>query len=328
MKHAKFPLLLLCAAALAGCVREELAECVTTINFSYKGDGQTEIFSERIEHLDLFVFDENHKVVMQYEPTPAELAARRATLTLPTTRNYNIVAVGNMGHTELFSLHEGTIDSTKILHPSHTAIDGAGDIDTHPHLYMGREGVTIPPDAGSSHTIELGSSHVDVIVEVAGLPAPSSGPTRQSAGNLSLEHRNLPGWTDFSMNCICPKGDLVSHFPEGEWDAERGVYVFAYQVMRDLKGGKNTKGSFIYLYDGEEDLLADNPIDVEQFIQEHLMPNDEIPGPYDENGVLLHEAYVPIRIEFPETPVDPEYKDVVVEVSIPEWALRDAIPEF
>lgn len=323
MKHAKFPLLLLCVAALAGCVREKLADCTTTLNFNYKGDGDKEIFANHIKHMDLYVFDENHKLVEgfeHYHVSDAEFSAGKAKLLLPTGKRYNIVAIGNFGESELYSLHEGTIDSTKIFHRNHSAVSGgSGDIDTHPHLYLGREAVVIPQEAGSTHTIELGSSHVDMVVEVAGLSGPSSGSTRQAGTGLKLEHSNLPGWTDFNQNCICPRGDLVSHLPDGEWDAERGVWVFNYQVMRDLKGGKNTKGSFLHFYDGEVELLRDNPVDVEEFIQTHLMPNPDISGPYDANGVLLHEATIPIRIEFRGTDVD---------VSIPSWALRDVIPEF
>ncbi len=330
MKHSKLPLLLLCAMTLAGCVKEEPEDCHITINFGYKGDGNTEIFSEKIDHFDLYVFDENEQVVegfAPYHPTPAELAAQSMRVYLPTGRSYHAVAVGNMEHSELYSLHEGTVDSTKIMHPGHTILNNApSDIDTHPHLYLGREGVDIPLTAGTTHTIDFNSSHVDMIVEVAGLPAPSSGPTRQAAVDLSLEHINLPGWTDFNMNCICPRGDLVSHLPAGEWNAERGAYVFSYQVMRDLKGGKNTLGSYIHLYDGDRALLGNNPINVEQFIQEHLMPNPDFPGPYDENGVLLHEAYVPIRIDIPE-PGDGS-QNVEFTVTVPDWVLQDVIPEF
>ncbi len=320
MKYVKFSLFLLCIAVLAGCIRDELLECSTTLTFSYKGDGTVDIFSEHVKGMELYVFDEkSHELIKGFAPyilTSQEVAAQKVELMLPTARSYNVVAVGNMEDMELYSLYEGTIDSTKILHPQHEVINGNGDIDTHPHLYLGRGLVNVPVRAGSTHAIEMSSQHVDMIVEVAGLDGPS---TRQDGGSLSLEHGNMPGWTDFKLNCICPNGDLISQTLGGEWDEERGVWVFSYQVMRDLKGGKDELGSYLQLYNGDENLLGDNTVDVEAFIQEELMTNPDIAGPRDANGVLLQEALVPIRIEF---------KAVGVEVSIPDWALVGTTPIF
>jgi hypothetical protein len=319
MKPAKLTLSLLCVAALAGCVRQELEECLTTINLSYRGDGDTEIFSEKISHVDLYVFSEDERVVdgfNHYQLTPAEIAAQSVQVQLPTGANYTAVAICNMENSAVADLENGNIFDSKIMHPvTHPDIQtGDRRVDTQDHLYGGDEALEIPQTAGTTHTINLVSGHAEMIVEVFGFEEVYGATTRQGTTGLELEHRGLPAYTDFSGNAIIPESEWISQFPPRRRvaeEVERSMYTHEYQVMRDVKG------STIHIYNGDEEVVS---IDVEKYVHEKLMPNPNIPGPYDENGNLLQEAVIPIRIDL--------LSDVEFTVTIPDWALEDVTPEF
>jgi hypothetical protein len=310
MKYTKFPLLMLCAlATLAGCVKEKLTDCYTTFVFSYTGDTRAEsIFAEKIEHIDVYVYDDSDRLVMQFEPSAAELAAQRARVLLPTGQTYHAVAIANMQTCVLHNLEIGSVFDSRIMHPaSHPEIDtGDQHVDTHDHLYGDNQMLVIPPLAGSTHTFDFRSGHVDMVVEVVGYEEYAA--TRQGSPELELEHRGLPVWTDFGRG-ISPETEHISHHPEVT-RIEGGANIHEYAVMRHLDG------STIHLHSGGEEIFT---LDVEEFIQSHLQPDPDFAGPYGDDGELLHEALIPIRIEF---------KAVGIEVTIPTWAIKDVTPEF
>lgn len=318
MKHAKITLLILCAALFAGCVHEKLEDCFTTINLSYLGDGDTEIFSEKIESVDLYIFDDEDRVIRgydRYELSPAELAAQSVRVLMPTGRSYHAVAICNMVNGTTLDMNNGNIFEAKILHGLSHPDTGAGDrhVDTQDHLYGGDVEMDIPPTAGSTHTINLTSGHVEMIVEVVGFDEYAAALSRQGASTgLRLEHRGVPKYTLFRG--VIPEGEQISQFPSGRRVPEERMYTHEYEVMR------NVKGSTLHLYNGEEEIYS---LDVESFVQNELMPNPNIPGPYDENGDLLNEAYIPIRIEI----TDP-FDNVGFNVTIPDWVPTEVTPEF
>lgn len=311
MRHAKIvfslPALLLAAAIATGCVREKMEDCDTTIVFSYLGDGTAEIFGRHVEHVDLYVFDDQHRVVREHiHPTAAELAAREMRMYLPTGRRYHLVAVGNVDQCTIHELHDGASIDSKVMHPGHDHFDNDVDcIDSHAHLYMGDTYMDIPLRAGSRHMVDFRSSHADMHVEVVGY---NEFATRQGSGGLRLEHHGLPGWTDFSNNCSMPEHEWIAQRPAAR--VQGRSHIHEYNVMRDLKG------SVIRLSDSSGELFS---LDVDKYIHDHLMPNSSIAGPYNSRGELLQEVLVPIRIEF---------RALGVEVTIPEWALTNAKPEF
>ena len=59
--------MLLTVGMFSGCIKEDMDDCpkysVNTLSLSYKGDGTTEIFNDKIEQVVMYVFDQNEKLV-------------------------------------------------------------------------------------------------------------------------------------------------------------------------------------------------------------------------------------------------------------------------
>jgi hypothetical protein len=232
MKYSLYSLFLMCLVLTTGCVYDDLADCSTTIliRFSYTGDGTSEIFNERIEHADVYIYDRNHRMVAEHELSPAELASRSTRVILPPGENYQVVCVGNAHTAETHHLYEGTAFDSKLMHPvTHPDID-TGDrlADSHDHLYHGH--LDLSTRSGESEgTVRMGASHHDMIVEVAGYDRVY--PTR-AAGDPLIEHEGLPAWVDFSNTHSAD--EHISQFPQAV--LREDVYVHEYCVLRHLDG--------------------------------------------------------------------------------------------
>ena len=64
MKYIQTITILLLLVLATGCINDDMSECERTyLYFSYKGDGVTQIFNQKIGKVNLYVFDsENHLV--------------------------------------------------------------------------------------------------------------------------------------------------------------------------------------------------------------------------------------------------------------------------
>ncbi len=314
MKYAKYPLILLFAASMAACglIFEKMDHCYSTIRFSYTADDGNEAwFGEKIGRVDLYVFDEEERLVRTHTLTPAELASRSARLILPPGRTYHAVAIGNAHNYNPYLLEGGEIDDMKMHHHATHPDNGAAtrSIDSQDHLYHGSMmDITVPP-AGNLTTepIAMNASHFDMAVTVKGYIEPGSTTTRQGEAPLTLEHNNVPSWLDFdnkhSKHDEILLQESTSHFPQGEF-VEEG-YRFVYNVLRHEPTFDDD--SDIILRDAAGNVVYS--MSSAQFIA-------------DNEGLLdltLQEVLVAIDIEF--TPLG-------VEVYIPEWAIIEAKPEF
>lgn len=54
---------MLLVALTTGCIKEDLDSCDTNLIFRYFGDGTKDIFPEKIEKVDLYVYSENGALV-------------------------------------------------------------------------------------------------------------------------------------------------------------------------------------------------------------------------------------------------------------------------
>jgi hypothetical protein len=289
-------------------IYEDRDDCYSTIHFSYTGDGEAEIFAEKIQKVDLYVFDENHTCVLVHTLSASELAAQSATVLLKPGRTYRAVAVGNANVSLQHMLYEGTASDTRIYHPvSHPGVEtGDQRLDSHDPLYHGAATLNIPIEGQAHETVTMSSSHYDVSITVIGYV--DNGTTRSEDGlDLDIEHKELPTWLDFenrhSKHADHATKEAGPQHPRGV--VAEGNHVFEYNVLRDLSE------STIHLYyeDGEPVLNGDTPltVDVAQFAADNNIDLDR------------HEVVVPIEIEF---------KSVGITVTIPSWATEPTDPIY
>ena len=98
--------LALLGGALTSCIDEDIDDCfsINRLTLSYKGDGTTEIFPDKICRVEMYVFDAENKCVNSHTLSDDELASRTALLPPLKAGDYRIVCVGNTHHTRVEGL--------------------------------------------------------------------------------------------------------------------------------------------------------------------------------------------------------------------------------
>ena len=76
-------LYILLLVTVTGCIKENLDDCETTLYFSYLGDGTKEIFPQKIEKVDMYIYNQNNVFVQK--TVLNRKAVSYTHLTLPTT---------------------------------------------------------------------------------------------------------------------------------------------------------------------------------------------------------------------------------------------------
>lgn len=101
--------LTLLAGAATSCIREDLDDCLSTntLLLSYKGDGTTEIFPDKICRVEMFVFDAENRCVNSSILPEEQVKGRTATLPPLAAGDYRIVCLGNTHHTKVDGIASG-----------------------------------------------------------------------------------------------------------------------------------------------------------------------------------------------------------------------------
>ena len=149
-------LYILLLATVTGCIKEDLDDCETTLYFSYLGDGIKEIFPQKIDKVDMYVYNQDNVCIQKAVLNKNELNRQRGTtLNLPSGQ-YHIVCWGN-------SLNDTRINDGSTLQNS---IVGAPHyftkelISTNDSLYFGERKITIANEGYKTDTVFFGSAHI------------------------------------------------------------------------------------------------------------------------------------------------------------------------
>lgn len=297
----KLTKLIFCLTLLAGastsCIREDLDACLNTnkLLLSYKGDGTTEIFSDKICRVEMFVFDAENRCVNSSILPKEQVASQTATLPPLAAGDYRIICLGNTHDTRVEGTETGDYD--RMLFAAGDYFDEK-QVAGNDSLYYATTSYTVLPYSahkGEDQTkiIEFASSHYDLLVEVAGVPA-----TGNRAGSMPvLEVCGVSPCTDFE-NRAC--GEATDYLLETEYEA--GVLTARTNIMRH----KNHENVNVCLRSapGEEPLAEVN-------LAKFLADNPVI-------DCSKHEVLIPIRIEF---------KSGNITVSVPEWYIEVVRPD-
>ena len=310
MRKLKNIMLMLVALVLAtSCIKEDYDDCDNvTIYFQYLADGNTDVLYRYMSKVDLYVFDEGGHILGVGHYTQDELSSFSAkpSFKLPVGRRYKVVAVGNAyDDTEVVNLNATSFDDIFIQHPAW----GSGDVVTdHDHNYMGQKEFIFPGGEGVMYrdTVTLYSSHVNVSVEIHGLPAP----TRANEGIYQLSFENSNAQTSFNNEVNTDEKGTI--YPDLLWDAANNCYRTDDLALFRMDTDGDLSSTLC-----EHELVLTNTETGEELIRgsiyNYLQRYD------DEIDVTKQEATLPIAINF---------HDVSVDIELPEWVIVDGKPDW
>lgn len=170
---------------LSGCVLDDLHDCPghpdkpvppnppeeTTqfLYFRYTGDGDTDLLTERISCVDMYVFDSGERLVSTLEIDAEALRARHGvSIDLPAG-NYTVVCLGNAGErTQVSDLTTCDLHMMFFAHPGYFMNDESMLTGNDP-LYHGDLRFRVEDGKSLKDTVDFNSSHLKVYVEVLSL---------------------------------------------------------------------------------------------------------------------------------------------------------------
>lgn len=205
-----------------GCIKEDLDSCDTNLIFRYFGDGTKDIFPEKIEKVDLYVYSENGALIETIGLNQGDLRRYQGTpLNLPAGK-YRVVCWGN---TE----NDTRIDQAMALN---TALVAAPHyftreiITTNDSLYIGSRDIEIFQDASNADTVYFSSSHIKMYLELDGL---EDAAWTDGTSPIEIEVGNLSPTVDFAKTF---SSENVSYRPITKKEENTPVYKSRFNVLR------------------------------------------------------------------------------------------------
>ncbi len=187
--------------AAYACIREDLSACRSTneLILSYKGDGETEIFKDKVRRVELFVFSSKGYLVHSGVLPQRDVDGAKTVLPTLDPGDYSIVCVGNTFDTRIDRAEVGKYTET-IFGP--VAQFSSGTVTGTDSLYFASKKFTVT-DYDASDVISFRSVHYKVVVEVL-----ADDDVLESLKNLTVS--GLVPYTDFSGT---PQGTPVAYNP-------------------------------------------------------------------------------------------------------------------
>lgn len=292
--------LLLFGGLSASCVREDLSDCYGTdkLVLSYKGDGETEIFGEKICRVEMYVFDRENKCVSSGTLPADQVANRTAILPPLSPGDYQIICLGNTHSTGIHNLESCRFDQIRFAAKDYLS---GGNVSGNDSLYYASASYTVDADYSTgkerTKTIEFASAHYKVLAEVVGVPAGEG----RSGGIPVLELCNVSPCTDFE-NHACGEATtyrLATSYDDGDMLLTARANIMRHNNHEDVSLCLRTAS-------GEEKLAE---VNFAEFLEAHQ----------DVIDCSRQEVLIPIRIEF---------KSGNVTITVPEWYVEEVKPEF
>ena len=253
-----------------GCIRENMDDCKgkVTLRFRYVGDGTTDIFPEKIEHVTMYVYsiaDGSLAAIQKYDDNA--LAAYQGADVMLFPGRYEVVCWGN------------ALDETTINEGEKIAADGYfenTDIATNDPLYYGSIEIEVPETLVENNYIcDFVCSHVKFRVRVEGFD-------QTTMGVPSLELTQLASFTDFDN--VPSDEERCSYHPvlAAGSDGEQTVYTAEFNTLRF-----NDDNDIMLRLHSDETRVVAHEFPLADFLHEH---NIAVEG--------VNEVTVPIRIRF------------------------------
>jgi len=309
MKHWKniVWIMLLVPVLVTGCIKDDLDDCNNvTIYFQYLADGDKDVLYKYMDKVDLYVFDEGGHIlgVGTYNQDQLSSFSAVPSFKLKPGKRYKVVAVGNAyDHTQVVNLTSATsFDDIYIQDPNWGIPD---PVTNHDDNYLGVQEFVMPEGNFVMYrdTVTMYSAHVDVDIEITGLPAPQ---TRSDLPiNVRIENSNAQTSFNNEIN-LDEKGTC---YPELIYDSERGCYR-----TDDLALFRMDNSGMLHPDYCEHELVL-STADGEELIRGSIY--NFIKRNEDYIDVTKQEAYLPIEINF--NPIE-------VTIKLPSWYVEDIEP--
>jgi len=292
--------ILLCLMLIGGlstsCIKEDHSDCynIYRLALSYLGDGTTEIFPEKIDRVDMYVFDGQGNCISSGRLTDAEVKAQLTTLPGLDPGTYRIVCIGNAYETKVENLNSKNM--SQITFAAEDYINGETVSGNDP-LYWSAIDYTIEPydskKLEETKTTYFASSHYDVSVEIVGVPLAKAGemPVVQLVA--------VSPYTDFNNRAF---GEATTYTMENNFDG-----VKTLTSLNNIMRHTNHKDVLLRVSTPSGEVL------VEKNFAEHIN-RYRIP-------VENHEVLIPFKIIFDQISAE-------VTVTVPDWYVVDVTPGF
>lgn len=283
------------AACLSGCIWEDRSDCACDVilAFRYYGDGDTDIFRDKIGKVNLYVYSaDGHSLEGEYSFDAAALAESQGTHLQLRPGDYRIVCWGNvLENTRVHTVY----DEAKVAEPGFfgqgQSFSGTDD------LYFSSIEITVPETlADVVDTCMFECSHIDMMLKLKGFKGAIG--ARSEDGSITVTHKGCPAYTDFHNVPSREKCDVVPELKDDPDEADS--YILEYKVLR-FSENENTS---IVLTGGDGRELYS--LSVPQFIDTYGL---ELDG--------KQEAGLSIRIILGPT-----------GISMEEWNIEDVTPGF
>ena len=271
-----------------GCIKENMDDCMgkVTLRFRYVGDGTTDIFPEKIEHVTMYVYSKaDGSLVDEIRYDDKALDAYQGAHIALFPGRYGIVCWGN-------ALEETTISEGEKI-----AANGYYDnsrISTNDPLYYGTVDIEVPETlVEKNYTCDFVCSHVKFRVRIEGFDDPVTNvPT--------LELTQLASFTGFDN--IPSEEERCSYYPVLDADPNDATsYTAAFNTLRF----KDDNDITLRIHANESRVIA------HEF---------SLAGFLDENNIAVegvHEVTIPILIRF--SPIGVEIIDWDTAPVIPDF---------
>ena len=299
-KLMKLRNILLCLALVGGlstsCIKEDHSDCynIYHLALSYLGDGKTEIFPEKIDRVDMYVFDYQGNCVTSTRLSDAEMKAQLTTLPPLESGTYRIVCVGNAYETKVENLNSR--DMGKISFAAQDYINGETVSGNDPLYWSAIDYIIEPYDEKKleeTKTTYFASSHYDVSVEVVGVPL-------TKAGEMPvIELVAVSPYTDFNNRAF---GDPTTYRMETSFDGVKTM-TSINNIMRHT----NHKDVLLRVSRPDGEVLVEK--NFADHINQYRIP------------VENHEVEIPFKIVFDQITAQ-------VTVTVPSWYVVDVTPGF
>lgn len=281
---------------LSGCIWEDRSDCTCDVilSFIYTGDGDTDIFPEKIDKVNMYVYSaDDYSLQGEYSFDAAALDETQGAHLYLRPGDYRIVCWGNA----MESTHIHTVyGEAKVAEPEF--FGSSQDFSGTDDLYFSDIEITVPETlADVEETCVFESSHIDMMVKLKGFKGALG--SRAAATGITLTHRGCPAYTDFFNTPSDNKCDVVPVMMDDPDDADS--YILVYNVLR---------------FTEDEDtsiVLTDDSDGSEVYTL-------SIPGFIDTYGIEVdsrQEALLAIQITLGP-----------VGITVEEWNVEDVTPGF